>query len=89
MGVSEDSGWIEIENEFAKVRVRKRHTRNGERLEIVAPKGGTSVELDAIVLEALTWLEPEEFSKSLEEPQRPEGEITFNSLSKLLPPRAD
>lgn len=79
-----DDGWIEIESEFAKVRLRKRQTRNGERLEIVAPAAGTAVELDAIVLEALTWLEPAEFSKPLEEPHGPEGKTAFHSLSRLL-----
>ena len=82
-----EGGWIEIESEFASVRVRKRSTRNGERLEIVAPAAGTAVELDAIILEALTWLQPAEFSKPLEQPQGPEHETDFRSLSQLLRPR--
>ena len=79
-----DEDWIEVESEFATVRVRKRRTRNGERLEIAAPLAGTSVELVAIVLEALTWLQPTEFSKPLEHPHAPEGATDVRSLSQLL-----
>lgn len=62
---------IEIVNEFATVRVRKVYTRNGERLEIRSVRMGTSVQLDALVLESLTWQRPETFSKLLEHPYGP------------------
>ena len=45
---------LELVNEFAEVRVRKVHTRNGVRLEIVAPRLGTSVRLCPLELESLT-----------------------------------
>jgi hypothetical protein len=51
-----------IANEFALVTCRKVLTRNGERLEIVAPKRSYSVRLDAVELESLTWQPPQMFS---------------------------
>lgn len=58
-----DSGTsIQISNEFATIRLRKVHTRNGERLEIVAPRRGLRILLDAVELESLTWQTPETFS---------------------------
>lgn len=56
---------MQIGNEFALVRIRKILTRNGERLEIEAPKLGHVIRLDAVALEALTWQEPELFSRLL------------------------
>jgi hypothetical protein len=44
---------VEIANEFAFVRVRKVHTRNGERLEIEAPRRGTLIRLDPLELETI------------------------------------
>ena len=44
---------VEIANEFAFVRVRKVHTRNGERLEIQAPRRGTLIRLDPLELETI------------------------------------
>lgn len=58
--------WIEIGNEFAYTRVRKVWTRNGERLEIVAPKLDFSIRLDAIELESLTRQTSESFGKFVE-----------------------
>ena len=78
-----DDDWITIENEFTSVRVRKRLTRNGERLEIAAA-GGTSIELDALILEGLTWLEPRELSEPLKEPHGPEPETQILPLSRLF-----
>jgi hypothetical protein len=66
------SAWVEVGNEFTTVRVRKVATRNGERLEIVSPKTGHSICLDALALESLTWQEPEFFSRFLETPFGPE-----------------
>jgi hypothetical protein len=60
---AEDVGTILLSNEFTTVRVRKVLTRNGERLEIEAPKSGTVIQLDPIELESLTWQEPEVFSE--------------------------
>jgi hypothetical protein len=62
---------IGIANEFALVRVRKVLTRNGERLEIAAPKLGYVIRLDAIQLESVTWQTAETFSKFLETPFGP------------------
>jgi hypothetical protein len=62
---------IEIANEFALVRVRKVLTRNGERLEIAAPKLGYVIRLDAIELESVTWQTTDTFSKFLETPFGP------------------
>lgn len=62
---------IEIGNEFAFVRVRKIWTRNGERLEIEAPKLSHRIRLDALELESITWQTPETFSRFLETPFGP------------------
>jgi hypothetical protein len=56
---------IVIANEFVDVEVRRVLTRNGVRLEIYSPRRGTSVRLDAMVLDALTWQQPEVFSDML------------------------
>ncbi|MFF4806345.1 dihydrodiol dehydrogenase [Streptomyces sp. NPDC001351] len=53
---------IQVSNEFADVRVRKVHTRNGERLEIHAHRRGYRILLDAVELESLTWQTAETFS---------------------------
>jgi hypothetical protein len=60
--VVEGEGLFVIANEFALVTCRKVLTRNGERLEIVAPKRSYSVRLDAVELESLTWQPPQMFS---------------------------
>jgi hypothetical protein len=60
--VVEAGGTFVIANEFALVTCRKVLTRNGERLEIVAPKRDYSVRLDAVELESLTWQSREMFS---------------------------
>jgi hypothetical protein len=57
-----------IGNEFATVTVAKVMTRNGERLRISSSRLNTSVELDALALESLTWQPPETFSRFLERP---------------------
>jgi hypothetical protein len=51
--------------------VRKVWTRNGERLEIVAPRLGKHIRLDPLELESLTWQTTETFSKFLETPFGP------------------
>lgn len=60
-----------LSNEFAEVRVQKIYTRNGERLRIWSPRLGSSVELDAIELESLSWQTHEFFSRLLAEPYGP------------------
>jgi len=63
-----------ISNEFAVVRVRKVYTRNGERLEIVAPKLGHVIRLDPLELESLTWQDHAYFSQLLRSPLGPATE---------------
>jgi hypothetical protein len=63
---------IEITNEFAHVRVCKIWTRNGERLEIEAPKLGYRIRLDPLELESISWQTPETFSRLLQTPFGPE-----------------
>jgi len=56
---------INIANEFADIWVRKVYTRNGDRLEISAPRRGYRILLDAVELESLTWQTAETFSRFL------------------------
>lgn len=63
---------IELTNEFAYVRVCKIWTRNGERLEIEAPKLGYRIRLDPLELESISWQTPETFSRLLQTPFGPE-----------------
>lgn len=85
MAAPED--WITICNEFTAVRVRKVHTRNGERLAIESAKLGHAVELDALELESLSWQTAETFSRLLETPYGPEDDAgPGGALSDLLDP---
>jgi hypothetical protein len=52
-----------IGNEFTGVQVRKVWTKQGERLELLVPRTGSRVLLDAMQLEILTAQEPERFSE--------------------------
>ncbi len=70
--VPNDELRIVISNEFASVEVRKVATRNGERLQIRSLGKQTSVRLDAIALEALTWSDAIEVGMALENPLGPE-----------------
>jgi hypothetical protein len=65
---------FELANEYALVQVRKVYTRNGVRLEIVAPRLGRGIRLDPVELETLTWQTHETFSTFLRTPFGPEGE---------------
>ena len=65
---------IELANEFALVVVRRVETDNGARLEIASPRLGTSIRLDPVELEALTWQSHDVFSKLLRTPFGPERE---------------
>lgn len=72
---------IYVVNEFASVRVRKVHTRNGERLEIAALTSGSErrIMLDALVLESLTWRSVLELGQGLRTPFGPvHGDDTLN-----------
>lgn len=71
MTTSPDERPLIIANEFAEVQVRRVHTRNGVRLEIRSPRMDTTIRLDALELESLTWQDPEIFSGFLEEPFGP------------------
>ncbi|MDX6397600.1 MAG: hypothetical protein QOJ43_1008 [Gaiellaceae bacterium] len=64
---------VELANEFALVRVRVVHTRNGVRLEIAAPRLGQGIRLCPLELETLTWQTPETFSGFLSTPFGPEA----------------
>ena len=70
--MAESSEPLELANEFAQVSVRKVATRNGVRLEIVAPKLGRGIRLCPLELESLTWQSPETFSGFLSTPFGPE-----------------
>jgi hypothetical protein len=65
---------FELANEYAMVNVRKVYTRNGVRLEIVAPRLGRGIRLDPVELETLTWQSHETFSQWLRTPFGPEPE---------------
>ena len=65
---------FELANEYAMVTVRKVRTRNGVRLEIVAPRLGRGIRLDPVELETLTWQSHETFSQWLRTPFGPEPE---------------
>lgn len=65
---------FELANEYAMVTVRKVYTRNGVRLEIVAPRLGRGIRLDPVELETLTWQSHETFSQWLRTPFGPEPE---------------
>jgi hypothetical protein len=75
MSDAADSGeYLHLANEFAEVLVRRVNTRNGVRLEIVAPKLQRRILLDPVELESLTWQTPETFSSFLRTPFGPEPE---------------
>lgn len=78
-----DEPWIVVANEFTTARVRKVFTRNGERLEIHSPKLGTTILLDPLELESLTWQTTETFSRMLEDPYGPE-DVQPRALSELM-----
>lgn len=57
---------MRLSNEFADVIVRVISTGNGERLEISSPRRGSTIRLDPVELEALTWQTTEVFTQMLE-----------------------
>jgi hypothetical protein len=64
----QDEPAFEIANEFARVLVRRRHTRNGVRLEIASPRTESRVLLDAVLLESLTWQSDDGLARFLKTP---------------------
>src|SRR6516164_6094682 len=68
---AEAEGGFSIVNEFGAVVVRKIYTRQGERLEIVSPRLGYSIRLDALQLEAISWQKPAVISSFLTTPFGP------------------
>lgn len=70
-----DDDFTRIANEFATVLVRTIETKNGTRLEIVAPKLGYRTTLDPLELESLTWQDKEAFSAFLRTPFGPEEDL--------------
>ncbi|MGW1814977.1 hypothetical protein ACWCQM_15660 [Streptomyces sp. NPDC002125] len=62
-GIVRTDEWIGIGNEFTGVRLRKVYTRQGERLEIVVPKQGHRILLDAMQLEIVAAQDPAKFSE--------------------------
>lgn len=75
---------IQIGNEFTLIEVREVQTRNGQRLEICAPRLGYRIHLDPLELESLTWQPTETFSRLLEQPFGPGGEMKVDRMSQLL-----
>jgi hypothetical protein len=60
-----------IRNEFAYVVIRKVISRAGERMQITSPFFQTTVFLDALDLEGLSWQKPDFFSRALQGSQGP------------------
>ena len=54
--------------------MRTVQTRNGVRLEIVAPRLGRGIRLGPLELETLTWQTHDTFSEFLRTPFGPEGD---------------
>ena len=79
-----ENGGIQIANEFTLIEVREVRTRNGERLEIRSPRMGMVIELDPLELESLTWQETETFSRMLEQPFGPGGDMSVKVMSAIL-----
>lgn len=63
-----DEPIIMVGNEFTQVVIKKVYTRNGERLEITSPKLNSSIHLDPLALESLTWQDHEVFTGFLAKP---------------------
>lgn len=54
-----------VANEFAEVRVRLVHSRNGDRVLIESPKTDSRVTLCPLELQALTWQNTATFTAML------------------------
>jgi hypothetical protein len=55
-----------VGSEFAEVAVALDETANGLRLRLTDLRSGHTRHLDALELEALTWLSPERFDRMLD-----------------------
>jgi hypothetical protein len=75
-----ESQTMVIANEFAVVHVTKVHTRNGVRLEIHSPRLGSTISLDPLELDSLTWQTPDTFAGFL---RRPYGERPRQGASEV------
>jgi len=62
---------IVLGNEFSEIRVCRVETRNGSRLLIESPKSGQWVALCPLEAEALTWQNPQTFSRMIGRPFGP------------------
>lgn len=63
IGTSEEIGPGFVLNDgVATAQLRRADTRNGMRLEILAPRLRRSIHLDSVALESLTWQTPEKLS---------------------------
>ncbi|NLU82305.1 hypothetical protein [Rhodococcus sp. HNM0569] len=62
-GVVSAEPWDGIGNEFAGVRFRKVHTRNGARLELFVPRTEARVLLDPMALEVVAEQNPQFFTE--------------------------
>ena len=71
----EVDGEFVVANEFTSVRVRKVRTRNGEVIEISSARVPSTVRLDALVLESLTWRTQEDLARGLRTPFGPEHDV--------------
>jgi hypothetical protein len=63
--VSQPPDSIRIINEFAEAYIRPVAHGNGTRLEVTAPRAGTVSTIDAVILEALAAVTPEELTAIL------------------------
>jgi hypothetical protein len=63
---------IELNNEFARIRLEVDNQGNGPRLKITSVLLGREIYLDPIQLESLTWQNNELFSTLLKTPFGPE-----------------
>ncbi|MGW5383444.1 hypothetical protein [Nocardia sp. NPDC003963] len=64
-GVVRADEWSGVGNEFTGVQFRKVWTRHGERLELVVPRSGRRILLDAMALEAIAGQAPEFFTRMI------------------------
>ena len=63
---------INLNNEFARIRVEVDNGANGPRLKITSILLGREIWLDPLELESLTWQNAESFSRFLRTPFGPE-----------------
>lgn len=81
---SYDGGLATIVNEFAAVKLRLVESPTGTRLEISSARLGTSIELDAVALESLTWQQAELFTALVRTPLQPIDAARLDATSDEL-----